>query len=400
MGHARGLSVALASAAALCAQGERALSLPAPARVGAVFQAQLAHPALAAGNPRWFLLAPRFLGSYGIYVAPFTWNGSARLDVAQVFATFGGVLDVSGSSVLTLAVPNDPWFAGVAFDVQSIDLHVASDTLTFSGNDLQVEVLAAAPAAMLDLVAVPAGTFAMGSNQGSSLEQPVHTVAISRPFWIGRTEVTQQQFVATMGHNPSRFQGPASLQASLRPVDNVGWREAEDYCARVDAIERAAGRIPAGYEYRLPTEAEWEYCCRAGTTTEFAFGAQLACSQANIYDENANGGAAPAPCVFDPSTGNGQTWVSSAFAANAFGLHSMHGNVAEWVLDGFPDSGVQPYAAQAATDPVERSGQRRMVRGGSWWSASASARSSYRSGAAIADLGNVGFRIALAPILP
>ena len=400
MARARGLGFAFASAAALCAQSDRALSLPVPASVGGALLVQLEHPVLAAGNPCWFLLAPRYVGSQGIQLLPFQWIGSARLDVVQIFATFGVVLDASGSSVLSLAVPNDPWFAGIGFDVQAIDLHVASDTLSFSRNDLQVEVLAAAPVAQIDLVAVPAGTFSMGSAQGSNIDQPVHTVTISRPFWIGRTEVTQAQFVSTMGHNPSRFQGTAALQASLRPVDNVSFEDAADYCARVDAIERAAGRVPAGYAYRLPTEAEWEYCCRAGTTTAFAFGSQVDCSQANIYNENANGGAQPAPCVGDPSTGNGQTWVSSFFAANAFGLHSMHGNVAEWVLDGFPTNGIQPYSPQAVTDPVERSGPLRMVRGGSWWSSSVVARSSYRAGAVVADLGNVGFRLALAPILP
>ena len=400
MARARGLGVMLASAAAVCAQADRSLSLPVPASVGGALLIQLEHPILAAGNPCWFLLAPRYCGSFGIQLLPFQWIGSARLDVVQVFATFGVVLDASGSSVLSLAVPNDPWFVGVQLDAQTIDLEIGSDTLTFSGNDLQVEVLAGAPVAQLDLVAVPAGTFSMGSAQGSNIDQPVHTVTISRPFWIGRTEVTQAQFVATMGHNPSRFQGAAALQASLRPVDNVTFEDAADYCSRIDAIERAAGRVPAGYAYRLPTEAEWEYCCRAGSTTEFAFGSQVDCSQANIYNENANGGAQPAPCVGDPSTGNGQTWVSSFFAANAFGLRSMHGNVAEWVLDGFPANGIQLYASQAVTDPVERTGPLRMVRGGSWWSSSVVARSSYRSSTVVPDRGNVGFRIALAPILP
>lgn len=400
MGHIRGLGVAFASAACVFAQGDRTLSLPAPASVGGALLLQLGHPALAAGNPCWFLLAPRFRGAYGVFVAPFTWNGRARLDLGSVFLTSGFVLDPSGSRTCALAVPADPVFLGFQCDAQTLDLDTARLELTFSDNDVQLEILGSQPAAQLDLVAVPSGTFVMGDDSGSPEERPAHSVTISRPFWIWRTEVTQAQFTAVMGYNPSRHVGPTAPYADSRPVEEVSWSEAVAFCARLTQLEGAAGRVPAGYEYRLPTEAEWEYCCRAGSASDFAFGATLQCSQANFYDPSANGGQQPSPCVLDPTTGNGQTWVSSAFAPNAFGLRSMHGNVAEWVLDELPSPNGAPYPTGPVTDPVVRGGASRMSRGGAWFYPPQWSRSARRVGSQLRELGLTGFRAALAPILP
>ena len=400
MTWARGLGVALASAAAVVAQSDRTMSLPVPASVGGSLLLQLEHPAAASGNPCWFLLAPRFRGAYGVIVAPFAWNGRARLDLGSVFLSYGFVLDLTGSLTCALAVPADPAFLGFQFDAQTLDLDVAPLAHPSSDHDRQREILGSPPAAHRDPVAVPAGTFVMGDDSGPPEEQPAHLVTISRPFWIWRTEVTQAQFTAVMGHNPSRHTGPSVSNADSRPVEEVEWADAVAFCVRLTQLEGAAGRVPAGYEYRLPTEAEWEYCCRAGSTTDFAFGASLQCSQANFYDQNANGGQQPSPCVLDPTTGNGQTWVSSAFAPNAFGLCSMHGNVGEWVLDEHPSSTGAPYPVGPVTDPVVRGGAFRMSRGGAWFYPSQFSRSACRVGSPLRELGLTGFRAVLAPILP
>ena len=379
---------------------QRSMSLPAPFVVGASSTLQMTHPTASAGNPCWFLLAPRFRGYETVIVPPFFWNGLARIDVAAIFLSYGFVLGPSGTMSCTLSVPSDPVFVGFQFDAQTLDLDVSQLVLSFSDNDVQAEILGSQPVAQLDLVAIPSGTFVMGSNAGAAAEQPTHPVTISRPFWIWRTEVTQAQFSAVMGYNPSRYVGASVPNADSRPVEEVTWSEAVAFCARLTQIEGAAGRVPAGYEYRLPTEAEWEYCCRAGSTTEFAFGSTLQCSQANFYNENANGGQQPSPCVFDPATGNGQTWISSAFSPNAFGLISMHGNVGEWVLDEHQTSSGSPYPSGPVTDPVARGGAFRMNRGGSWFYSSVMSRSANRAGSQLRDHGVTGFRAALAPILP
>ncbi|MEZ6020808.1 MAG: formylglycine-generating enzyme family protein [Planctomycetota bacterium] len=188
------------------------------------------------------------------------------------------------------------------------------------------------------MVAIPAGTFQMGSNAPlgapyfpSTGEQPVHTVHISQSFWMSATEVTQGQYQALMGVNPSYFSGGAN-----RPVEQVSWHDARAYCAALTAQEQALGNVPNGFEYRLPTEAEWEYACRAGTTTEFHYGASLLCGEAKFYFSNHSG----------TDCGSAGTTDVGSYAPNGFGLFDMHGNVSEWCLDSY--SG---YGAGTVTDP-------------------------------------------------
>jgi hypothetical protein len=186
----------------------------------------------------------------------------------------------------------------------------------------------------------------MGSMLGNANEQPVHQVTLTYPFWMGKHEVTQGQFQALLGSNPSQFAGTPN--AALRPVERVSWYAARQFCQALTAAEQAAGRVPTGYEYRLPTEAEWEYCCRAGTTTEWSTGASISMSQANI-----NGALA------SPTWPTGQTAVVGSYPANAFGVHDLHGNVAEWCLDSFV-----AYTAAALVDPFFAGGWMPPIRGG------------------------------------
>jgi formylglycine-generating enzyme required for sulfatase activity len=233
----------------------------------------------------------------------------------------------------------------------------------------------------LNMVPITPGTFQMGSTAGNPDEQPVRQVTLSTPFWMGKYEVTQAQYQAVVGGNPSYFAGAPN--APQRPVEQVSWFNAVAYCQALTASEQAAGRVPPGYQYRLPTEAEWEYCCRAGTTTEWHTGTSLTTSQANFQ------------------AALNQTAVVGSYAPNAFGLHDMHGNVWEWCLDSYAT-----YAPGPVIDPfvAVTGGAFRVVRGGSWVSGnSASNCRSPGRGANGDSPGNVffngGFRVVLAPVI-
>jgi formylglycine-generating enzyme required for sulfatase activity len=234
------------------------------------------------------------------------------------------------------------------------------------------------------MVPIPAGTFLMGSNAPNSApyyngldQQPVHQVTISYPFWMGRHEVTQAEYQTMMGANPSYYPGAS------RPVERVSWHNARAYCAALTAQQ--AGNLPAGYDYRVPTEAEWEYACRAGTTTEFHYGPDLFCNQARFgFSEHSNS-----------SCNSTDTVPVGNHAPNAFGLYDMHGNVWEWCLDSYA-----PYTSAAVTDPFVTGGLERVSRGGGHYSASYNCRSAVRrnNGPGYMDVG-LGFRVVLAPIL-
>jgi formylglycine-generating enzyme required for sulfatase activity len=156
----------------------------------------------------------------------------------------------------------------------------------------------------MDFVLIPAGKFMMGSDTGDNDEKPVHEVRISKPFYLGKYEVTQGQWQAVLGNNPSNFKGDANL-----PVGNVSWEDVQEFIRKLNAKE-------GGTKYRLPTEAEWEYAARAGTTTAYSYGNDVSqLKEYAWYAENAGGKTHPV----------GQK------EPNAWGLHDKHGNVWEWV---------------------------------------------------------------------
>ena len=158
----------------------------------------------------------------------------------------------------------------------------------------------------MEFVLIPAGTFQMGSNDGDSDEKPVHTVRLSRPFYLGKYEVTQAQWEAVMGNNPSQFKGDSN-----RPVEQVSWDDVQEFIRRLNTKE-------SGARYRLPTEAEWEYAARAGSTTAYSFGDGV--GQLGQY------------AWYDGNAGN-TTHPVGQLQPNAWGLYDMHGNVWEWVQD-------------------------------------------------------------------
>jgi formylglycine-generating enzyme required for sulfatase activity len=185
----------------------------------------------------------------------------------------------------------------------------------------------------MEFVRIPAGRFQMGSTSGDGDEQPVHRVEITQPFYLGTTEVTQSQWESVMGNNPSRFKG------ANRPVEQVSWEEVQTF------IEKLNAREP-GVTYRLPTEAEWEYAARAGTTTAYSFG-----DSAGDLDEYA---------WYGGNTG-GQTHPVGQKPANGWGLYDVHGNVWEWVQDWYGEYPSSPQGNPSGPP----SGASRVVRGGS-----------------------------------
>jgi formylglycine-generating enzyme required for sulfatase activity len=196
-------------------------------------------------------------------------------------------------------------------------------------------------------VLIPSGTFMMGSDHGAGDERPVHEVHISTPFYLGKYEVTQGQWQAVMGDNPSRFTGNPE-----RPVEQVSWHDAQEFVKRLNSKED-------GTRYRLPTEAEWEYAARAGTTTTYSFG--NAASKLGAYAwYGANAGGSTHPVGQKPP--------------NPWGLYDIYGNVWEWVQDWYG-----PYTAATAVDPAgPSSGSNRVNRGGSWIFDARLCRSAYR----------------------
>ncbi|MFA4987483.1 MAG: SUMF1/EgtB/PvdO family nonheme iron enzyme, partial [Candidatus Brocadiia bacterium] len=200
----------------------------------------------------------------------------------------------------------------------------------------------AAKNAPFPLIAISPGTFLMGSDKGSDAEKPVHKVTLTKAFLMGATEVTQKQWTAVMGNNPSYWKG------NDLPVACIDWNDAVEFCRKLTEAERKKGNLPAGMEYRLPTEAEWEYCCRAGSTTEFSFGDDVGLlGDYAWFDKNAKSTTHP---------------VGSK-KPNAWGLYDMHGNVLEWCYDWY----AAKYQTGDQTDPVgPATGLLRVWRGGSW----------------------------------
>ena len=204
-----------------------------------------------------------------------------------------------------------------------------------------------------------------------------HSITLTRDFWIGKYEVTQAEFSTLLGRNPSFFTNHPAF-----PVEKVTHEQASAYCRALTARERAAGRLPATYEYRLPSEAEWEYACRAGSTNHFSFGD----SEADAHDfawtaENAEG--TPHPVGLK--------------RPNQWGLHDMHGTVWEWCQDWFVE-----YPATPLQDPLgPPGGKYKVFRGGGWNQDVKFARASNRFMMAPGTgINFVGFRVALSSRAP
>jgi serine/threonine protein kinase len=242
----------------------------------------------------------------------------------------------------------------------------ARDSSPTSGVNWQV------PALGLELAYVAPGSFQMGSNDENDKEKPVHTVRISQGYWMGKHEVTQQQYQSIMGSNPSYCKG------ARNPVENVSWNDSVLFCKKLTDQERGAGRLPGGFEYRLPTEAEWEYAARGGSSghsTEYA--------GSNSSDDVAWHGG----------NSESKTHPVGQKLVNELGLYDMSGNVWEWCHDWYGD-----YSSGSQTDPAgPGAGSSRVHRSGSWIIKASYSRVVHREYVSpTTGLNDLGFRVALA----
>ncbi|MFM9965232.1 MAG: formylglycine-generating enzyme family protein [Planctomycetaceae bacterium] len=245
-------------------------------------------------------------------------------------------------------------------------------------DDMQ-ELLAALPKSVEDWTnavgvrfkLIQPGNFLMGDNAGDYYEKPAHQVTITRPFYCGVFPVTQAEYRAVTGQTPSHFKG------ERRPVEQVSWDEATAFCAKLNQQNESR---PPGMIYRLLSEAEWEYCCRAGTTTSWCCQSEAKLGEYAWFGANAGS----------------ETHDVGTKKANAWGLHDFHGNVWEWCLDW-----TGSYSGQAVNDPVNLvAASLRVYRGGGWSIGAAGCRSAFRrcyapDGRSI----DLGFRLALGPEL-
>lgn len=230
-----------------------------------------------------------------------------------------------------------------------------------------------------EMIVIPAGKFLMGSptsEAGRSKREFQHEVTISKPFLLGRHAVTFDEydhFCETTGHKKPNDQG---WERGRHPVINVDWNDANAYCAWLSEV--------TGRRYHLPSEAQWEYACRAGTRTPFSSGANITTDQVNFDGNYPYGSAAKGEY-------RTKTVPAGSLPANPWGLHEMHGNVLEWCTDWYGE-----YPSKAVADPQGlNEGNIRVVRGGSWFSGARRVRSAYRSGLEPGNYaGYLGFRCA------
>ncbi len=244
----------------------------------------------------------------------------------------------------------------------------------------------------MEFVLIPAGEFMMGSADSAEEvarktnsitaqaewfqdEHPQHLVRITKPFYIGKYEVTQEQWAVLMGKSRSTFMG------ATKPVEQISWDNCQDYIKALNKLGKGV--------FRLPTEAEWEYACRAGTATSFHFGETISTEQAN-YNGNYTYG--------DGRRGinNAETLGVGSFSPNAFGLYDMHGNVREWCEDWYAED---YYAKSPTDDPTgPESGGARVLRGGAWSYLARDLRSANRFWyPPTFQISSAGFRLVLLP---
>ncbi len=270
----------------------------------------------------------------------------------------------------------------------------------------------------LEMVLIPAGSFVMGDDSALDDQKPAHKVTINKPFYLGKYEVTVEQFrrfveatgYVTDAEKGTGFQGafgwnPETMefkmneeyswrstgfpQSDAHPVVNVSWNDAMEFCKWLSREE--------GNTYRLPTEAEWEYACRAGTTTRYSHGdaPEGSAKVGNIADAAFEAQFPELKGVIQASDGYAYTSPAGSFLPNPFGLYDMHGNVWEWCADWYDP---EYYAKSPANDPRgPATGDERVYRGGGWFNCTRGCRSASRSGSQPENRNlTLGFRVALA----
>lgn len=253
----------------------------------------------------------------------------------------------------------------------------------------------------LKLIPVKAGTFQMGSpksEKGRSRDESPRQVILSKDFHIAETEITQKQWHLVMGTSfkdlINKQRGPVGRGANLsstpsaigddEPMIFVNWLDCQEFCSELTKKDLAAKIIPKGSQYSLPTEAQWEYACRAGTTTPFSSGDIFTSELANFYGKISYG-------TETLGIYREKTTPVKTFPSNPWGLYDMHGNVYEWCLDWYHE---KPSELKDPNGPSKGDG--RIIRGGAWDRKATSLRSAYRySRDPNRRAHNIGFRVVL-----
>jgi formylglycine-generating enzyme required for sulfatase activity len=255
----------------------------------------------------------------------------------------------------------------------------------------------------MKLALVPAGKFVMGSPPDEAErgdDEPQHEVEITRPLYVGAYEVTQEEFTRVVGTNPSWFCATANgkdrvegMDTRRFPVEKLSWHQADDFCRKLSALpaEKEAGRV-----YRLPTEAEWEYACRGGSSDPGPFffkkpGRSLSAKQANFNGGFPYGGAPEIPALE-------RTTAVGSYEPNGFGLYDLQGNVSEWCHDAYEREYYRSGPKQDPPGPTAGPKSARVHRGGSWLNFGEHCRAADREWL-VPGQGNIGigFRV-VAPI--
>ena len=229
----------------------------------------------------------------------------------------------------------------------------------------------------IDLCWCPAGRFMMGSPRSEPERRPGEDqveVTLTRGFWTAKYETTQGLWKRVAGELPGPLTKELPAGDDL-PVGNVNFAETEDFCRRLTARGHQSGELPGEWEFRLPTEAQWEYACRAGTTTATSFGNSLSSKQANFKGKPYNGG--------EPGPSLNRAAPVGSYPANPWGLHDMHGNTFEWCRDWYHarlPGGTDPdlYAARETAQRSEHGDISRVRRGGAWSDEGWPCRSAFR----------------------
>jgi len=262
--------------------------------------------------------------------------------------------------------------------------HFWMDPTAISGGQRFYRAQLTAPT---NLIFIPPGTFVMGSGSGETGrfadEGPQTRVTLTRGFFISRHEVTQGEYLSVMNTNPSFFMATNTTPYSVNlPVESVSWSDATNYCAKLTARELAAGTIPLGSKFRLPTEAEWEYACRSDVSSRFYYGPDICDPYSNL----------PQAAWYHDDDNIAPRAVEQLLA-NSWGLYDMSGNVWEWCQDWYASA----YAGGEAIDPQGAlTGTNRVERGGSWDFGPRYCRSACRSFDLPAGrFTDVGFRVVL-----
>ena len=238
----------------------------------------------------------------------------------------------------------------------STPLPTPKSTPTVSGKEFKNSI-------GMEFVRISSGSFMMGSDNGEADEKPVRRVTISNDFWMGKTEVTQGQWKAIMGNNPSSFKDCGNDC----PIENISWEDVQDFIRKLNTKGEGT--------YRLPTEAEWEYACRAGSTTKYSYG---------------DGDGSLGSYAWYSDNSGSKTHQVATKQPNDWGLYDMHGNVWEWCQDWYGS-----YSSGSVTDPTGASlGSFRVGRGGSWFIYAYGWRSAdrYFNTPSVRDI-NLGFRL-------